>query len=212
MKFEIIELSEYATEVRFPQEVRAFQLQSICDKLEQRILDVFATQTTEDAFVLFHQGNATIDQRTVAEIINDQLMISEREDIGREIVIPVDYSSYLQHDIDELTRWSGLSHEELVSAHSSARYTLTMYGFVPGFCYLKGLPTPLQIPRKAVPGRKVPAGSVAIAAQYCGIYPKDLPGGWYCIGHTTFTLLELVEEDIHAVPVGTEITFKSIHA
>ena len=41
------------------------------------------------------------------------------------------------------------------------------------------LPT---MPRRAEPRSRVPAGSVALAGEYCGVYPSEMPGGWQLIG------------------------------
>ena len=55
-------------------------------------------------------------------------------------------------------------------------------GFAPGFAYLTGLDARLQLPRRATPRPRVPARSLAIAAQYTAVYPFDSPGGWHLIG------------------------------
>ena len=41
---------------------------------------------------------------------------------------------------------------------------------------LGGDPT-LRVPRRADPRERVPAGSVALAGEYCAIYPRASPGG-----------------------------------
>ena len=57
-------------------------------------------------------------------------------------------------------------------------------GFAPGFAYLTGLPAEWAVPRLASPRPKVPAGSVALAGEYAGIYPTASPGGWRLVGRT----------------------------
>ena len=56
-------------------------------------------------------------------------------------------------------------------------------GFAPGFAYLSGLPAELAVPRLDTPRPAVPAGSVAVADRWCGIYPSASPGGWRLLGH-----------------------------
>jgi KipI family sensor histidine kinase inhibitor len=68
-------------------------------------------------------------------------------------------------------------------------------GFAPGFPYLGPLPELLRLPRRSTPRTRVPAGSVAIAADMTGIYPAVLPGGWHLIGRTPLRLF-----DPHASP------------
>ena len=65
-----------------------------------------------------------------------------------------------------------------------------MYGFLPGFMYLGGLDSKLQIPRKTIPNRRVLKGSVAVGGSQTGIYPSDSPGGWYVIGNTPINLFD----------------------
>jgi KipI family sensor histidine kinase inhibitor len=80
--------------------------------------------------------------------------------------------------------------QDVVELHSRAEYTVAFIGFQPGFPYLIGLPEELAVPRLASPRAKVPAGSVAIAEQYTGIYPDATPGGWRLIGRTEAVLFD----------------------
>jgi KipI family sensor histidine kinase inhibitor len=63
-------------------------------------------------------------------------------------------------------------------------------GFAPGFAYLAGLPPELAVPRLETPRHRVPAGSVALADAYAGIYPTASPGGWRLVGHTDVVLFD----------------------
>jgi inhibitor of KinA len=65
-----------------------------------------------------------------------------------------------------------------------------MIGFAPGFPYIGPLPATLTLPRRATPRPAVPAGSVALAAGFTGIYPARLPGGWHLIGQTDLVLFD----------------------
>ena len=79
---------------------------------------------------------------------------------------------------------------DVVELHSEAEYTVAFIGFQPGFPYLLGLPAELAVRRLASPRVKVPAGSVAIAGEYSGIYPGATPGGWRLIGRTETVLFD----------------------
>lgn len=76
----------------------------------------------------------------------------------------------------------GLSPETIITLHSAPEYEVAMLGFMPGFAYLRGLDPRLVVARRAEPRTRVPAGSVAIAAEYTGIYPSASPGGWSLLG------------------------------
>ena len=53
----------------------------------------------------------------------------------------------------------------------------------------------------------MPAGSVAIAGGYTGIYPWSSPGGWHLIGRTGFKLFDLEAEAPAALLPGTRVRF-----
>jgi KipI family sensor histidine kinase inhibitor len=70
------------------------------------------------------------------------------------------------------------------------RFHVAFCGFSPGFAYLAGLPTEQAVPRLESPRHRVPAGSVALADTYAGIYPTASPGGWRLIGNTDAVLFD----------------------
>lgn len=109
------------------------------------------------------------------------------KDAPEPVILPAVYDG---EDLSEVARSSGLSTDEVVLLHSSATYQVAFCGFMPGFAYLRGLPSELQLPRRDTPRPRVPAGSIAIAAHYCAVYPVDSPGGWHLLGHTDATLFD----------------------
>lgn len=106
---------------------------------------------------------------------------------GRLHEITVTYDG---EDLAQVAVSCGMRPPDVVALHSGAEYTVAFIGFQPGFPYLIGLPEDLAVPRLASPRVRVPAGSVAIADQYTGIYPDATPGGWRLIGRTEFTLFD----------------------
>jgi KipI family sensor histidine kinase inhibitor len=87
-------------------------------------------------------------------------------------------------DLAEAGRLTGLGADGLVEAHRAARWRVAFTGFAPGFGYLVGGDDRLRVPRRDRPRTRVPAGSVGLGGAYCGIYPRDSPGGWQLIGRT----------------------------
>jgi KipI family sensor histidine kinase inhibitor len=79
----------------------------------------------------------------------------------------------------------GVRPEEVADIHSGIEYEAAFCGFSPGFAYLEGLPEQYQVPRRESPRTTVPAGSVAIAGPYTGVYPRTSPGGWQLIATMT---------------------------
>jgi KipI family sensor histidine kinase inhibitor len=106
---------------------------------------------------------------------------------GRRHEIAVTYDG---EDLAEVAASCRVRPQDVVELHSGAEYTVAFIGFQPGFPYLLGLPEVLAMPRLASPRVKVPAGSVAIAEGYTGIYPDATPGGWRLIGRTEVVLFD----------------------
>jgi KipI family sensor histidine kinase inhibitor len=103
----------------------------------------------------------------------------------REIEIPTVYNGADLADVAEL--W-GVSPAAVIERHTGLSHEVAFIGFAPGFAYLAGLPEPWSVPRRAQPRPRVPAGSVALAGQFTGVYPRESPGGWQLIGRTNLPL------------------------
>lgn len=100
---------------------------------------------------------------------------------GPLVTVPVRYDGV---DLAEVAARTGRSEAEVVALHCSAEYRVGFCGFMPGFAYLLGLPPELQLPRRSTPRTRVPAGSVAMAAEFSAVYPSASPGGWHLLGTT----------------------------
>ncbi|WP_375324591.1 5-oxoprolinase subunit PxpB [Flagellimonas sp. GZD32] len=124
--------------------------------------------------------------------------------------IPVCYDIEFGIDIEEAAKTLQLSVEELIEQHTSHEYVVYGIGFLPGFMYLGGLPSSLEIPRRAEPRLRVTKGSVGLAGKQTGIYPQDSPGGWNIIGNCPVQLFNPKEKLPCFVKVGDKIRFESI--
>ena len=128
-----------------------------------------------------------------------------------EVEIPVVYDG---EDLADLAAQLGMTSEALVAAHGAETWTAAFGGFAPGFAYLlpegEGLG---EVPRHAEPRPRVPAGSVALAARYSGVYPRSSPGGWQLIGRTEARLWVPEREDSPALlSPGTTVRFRAMRA
>ncbi|MGW0859475.1 5-oxoprolinase subunit B family protein [Streptomyces sp. NPDC002690] len=98
---------------------------------------------------------------------------------GPAVEIPVVYDG---PDLAEVAALWGVPPGEVAAAHSGTAFRVAFCGFAPGFGYLTGLPERLHVPRRATPRTRVPAGALALAGPYTGVYPRASPGGWQLIG------------------------------
>ncbi|TWX40887.1 5-oxoprolinase subunit PxpB [Frigoribacterium sp. ACAM 257] len=128
---------------------------------------------------------------------------------GRLVEIPVRYDG---EDLAEVARLSGLSTHEVVDRHAGATYTVAFTGFAPGFAYLTGGDPALAVPRRATPRTSVPAGAVAMAGEFTGVYPRESPGGWQLLGHTDVALWDLAERVPALLQPGMRVRFVDVTA
>lgn len=87
-------------------------------------------------------------------------------------------------DLEEVARLTELTVDAVVAAHTGTPWRVGFGGFAPGFAYLVGGDSRLEVPRRAEPRTKVPVGAVGLAGEFSGVYPRESPGGWQLIGRT----------------------------
>ncbi len=129
---------------------------------------------------------------------------------GQTHRIPTCYHPDLAPDLLEAAAFCELSREEFIAQHTRCIFEVVLLGFAPGFAYLDGLPTHLQMPRKTTPRVRVPAGSVAIGGVQCGIYPLESAGGWQLIGRTPVVLFAPQLEPPTRFQLGDFVRFEAI--
>jgi len=135
-----------------------------------------------------------------------------QEGTPRVVDVPVCYEHGFAPDAEAVARLCGLEQDEVVRRHTGAVYIVEFIGFTPGFPYLSGLPAALHVPRLDRPRARVPAGSIAIAGEQAGIYPRATPGGWRLIGRTPLSLFEPARESPALLKPGDRVRFIPIDA
>lgn len=147
------------------------------------------------------------DPVSVAKEVLAWSVLSFSTSSAQIIEVPTTYDG---EDLDYVARVWNMTYQEVIAIHTSTNFRVAFCGFMPGFAYLVGLPAELVVPRRPTPRTKVPAGSVALAGKYSGIYPSSSPGGWQIIGTTQ---LKLWDED-RGFPAllfpGTRVKFLDI--
>jgi KipI family sensor histidine kinase inhibitor len=66
------------------------------------------------------------------------------------------------------------------------------------------------VPRRTRPRTDVPAGAVALADGYSGIYPRRSPGGWQLIGHTEAELWGVTRDPPSLLQPGATVRFVAV--
>ena len=142
-------------------------------------------------------------QHQLEELIESYDEIPSRVD-REPIEIPVRYDG---EDLAFVAEACSLSEEEVIQHHLGATYVAAFCGFAPGFAYLSGLDSSLQLPRRDTPRTRVPAGAVAIAATYSAIYPQESPGGWHLIGSTSTELWDVARQPPALIEPDRQVRF-----
>ena len=147
---------------------------------------------------------ARLDKLRVQQAaIDAETAPSGRADVTIDVV-------YDGEDLDEVARLTGLSPDQVVAAHTAAPMRVGFGGFAPGFGYLVGGDERLNVPRRAEPRTRVPVGSVGLAGEFSGVYPRETPGGWQLIGHTDAVLWDVERDPPALLTPGTRVQFRAI--
>ncbi|VVQ26380.1 5-oxoprolinase/urea amidolyase family protein [Pseudomonas fluorescens] len=130
--------------------------------------------------------------------------LSQRRAIEqRRVEIPVHYNG---EDLDEVATLLGISRAEVVQRHTAHDYSVAFCGFAPGFAYLTG-GAGFQVPRRQTPRTRIPAGAVALAGEFSGVYPQASPGGWQIIGVTPLQMWDLNRAESALLRPGYKVRF-----
>ena len=144
------------------------------------------------------------DPETTRAMVRDTRPVTTTA-VGSTVVeIPVKYDG---DDLVEVSRLVGLTADEVVSAHTGSTWTVGFGGFAPGFFYLVGGDPRLHVPRRDTPRTRVPPGSVGLAGEFSGVYPRESPGGWQLIGRTDMTMWDTSREQPAPLAPGATVRF-----
>lgn len=124
-----------------------------------------------------------------------------------EVTVPVRYDG---EDLEEAASLLGVTAEELVNRHLAAHWRVAFSGFAPGFGYVVSSDPLFDVPRRASPRTRVPAGSVALAGEFTGVYPRESPGGWQLIGRTDAAMWDIDRDPPALLSPGTAVRFERV--
>lgn len=110
-------------------------------------------------------------------------------------------------DLADVAALTGLDEAGVMAAHTGQIWTVAFCGFAPGFGYLIGESTALHVPRRESPRTSVPVGSVGLAGEFTGAYPRASPGGWQLIGRTEAPLWDVDRAPPALLRPGVRVRF-----
>ena len=103
----------------------------------------------------------------------------------------------------------GISPASAVDRLIETSFVVAFCGFAPGFAYMRS-PLEWSVPRLDAPRARVPAGAVALAGAYAGIYPTASPGGWRLVGRTDQNLFDVRAEPPALLSPGTRVRLVAV--
>ncbi|GIL34877.1 allophanate hydrolase subunit 1 [Phycicoccus sp. DTK01] len=142
--------------------------------------------------------------RTLAAVVHADASTPTDGDL---VEVPVRYDG---PDLDDVARLTGLTAGEVVAAHTGTPWRVAFGGFAPGFAYLVGGDPRLRVPRRDTPRPSVPAGSVGLAGEFSGVYPRASPGGWRLVGTTDVVLWDAEREPPALLRPGGLVRFVAV--
>lgn len=176
---------------------------ALSDDPPRGVVDIVPAART----VLLMTDPAQTTVAAVAAAVRDTVPRPDRRSSGELVELPVHYDG---PDLADAAEILGSTPEEVVRRHTAAEWTVAFCGFVPGFGYLTKDGEQWAVPRRTTPRTRVPAGSVGLAAEFSGIYPRESPGGWQLIGRTDVAVFELHREPAALLRPGTRVRFVAV--
>lgn len=128
----------------------------------------------------------------------------ELEGSEESVEIAVRYGG---EDLATVAELLAVTERELIERHQAATWRVAFSGFAPGFGYLICDDPLFDVPRRSSPRTRIPAGSVALAGRFSGIYPRESPGGWQLIGRTDAAMWDLDRDPPALLSPGTAVRF-----
>ena len=147
----------------------------------------------------------------IIDVLKKNIDLTYQDTREKEIIsIDVYYGKEVGLDLDDMSKKTKLTIDEIIKIHSSKFYEVYAIGFAPGFGFLASVDDKIAVPRLSSPRKSVPKGSVAIADTQTAVYPQSSPGGWNIIGRTAMELFDKKLEKLSPLSVGAQVKFNAI--
>lgn len=124
--------------------------------------------------------------------------------------IPVAYGDEHGIDLEDVAKTLNTTPDDIVARHVAGDYRVAMIGFTPGWSYLSGLDSSLQMPRRQNPRLLTPSGTISIGGVQTGIQCLAGPSGWHLLGQTAVRTYQLHRDPTFLLEPGDAITFYAV--
>ena len=184
------------------------QLAHAVKQLDMRgIIDIVPTMRS----LMIHYDPLSLSKQALIGAVQPLLYdLEELEENNKKWLIPVCYEGEFAPDINEVSKATNTTIDEIVKQHTLLELEVFMMGFLPGFPYIGLLPKIFDLPRRIEPRVYIPPRSISVAARQTTIYTINSPGGWHLIGRTPVDFYDADRDEPILVCAGDRIKFKSI--
>ena len=169
------------------------------------VRDVVSTYRT----VAVHFDPLRVEIEAVHDAMAHASTAAATDVTGKTVDVPVQYGGEAGPDLLELAQFANLSPQAAIDLHSRTPYRVFMLGFLPGFAYMGSVDARIAMPRRETPRMRVPTGSVGVAGQQTGVYPRESPGGWRLIGRTNARIFDANRVETCLFAPGDVVRFTS---
>ena len=169
---------------------------------------LLALDYVDDVKATNHEIMVELSSEYFSQLKNDLKQFHLKDNHFKSYKLPIFFEE--SEDWNAIEAHTGLKRADYEKELLDLEFELSMYGFIPGFLYLTGLPEHLQVPRKKVPSIKVAENSFAVGGEYLGLYSLSSPAGWHIIGKTPINVLDLPNTPPILVSPGDKIQLEKI--
>jgi len=199
MRFIAVNLTHFLVELSSLEETLAL-FDSLTDTPLSGIEEIIPAART--LLIRFQPLQVNMHQLATDIIHRPRVSVSQRQ--HQTITIPVHYQG---EDLGYLADLLGITVPQVIQCHQESVWKVAFTGFAPGFAYLSSPDWQWQIPRRSTPRTRIPAGSVAVAGSFSGIYPQASPGGWQLLGYTEQAMWDLSRASPALLTPGAQVQF-----
>jgi len=199
MRFIAVNLTHFLVELSSLEETLAL-FDSLTDTPLSGIEEIIPAART--LLIRFQPLQANMHQLATDIAQRPRVFVSQRQ--NQMITIPVQYQG---EDVSSLADLLGITVSQVIQHHQESVWKVAFTGFAPGFAYLSSPDWQWKIPRRSTPRTRIPAGSVAVAGAFSGIYPQASPGGWQLLGHTERAMWDLNQVSPALLTPGAQVQF-----
>lgn len=173
---------------------------ALVDEPPEGVLDIVPASRT----ILLAVDRTRVELSDVERVVRRLTPRHGERAEGDLVELPVTYDG---EDLSDVASLLSCDVEEVVARHTAEEWTVAFCGFMPGFGYMTSSSGTWDVPRRPSPRTKVPPGSVALAGEFSGVYPRESPGGWQLIGRTTVPVFDLGRDPAALLRPNTRVRF-----